>query len=66
MNLRKETEFLLEKYKLSNIEKEELLSIIAFIYNHDEFQRRLTKDFLHHDTITLGEHIIEVTIMDTF
>jgi len=54
---------LLDKYKLTMKEKEELLNIINYIYIHDEFQRRMTTEFLHHDTITLGQHIIEVTIM---
>lgn len=54
---------LLDKYKLSSNEKEYILTIIKDIYNHDEFQRRLTNEFPHHDTITLGEHILEVTIV---
>lgn len=53
---------LLNKYNLTGEEQEELLSIIEPIYIHKEFQRRLTNEFSHHDTITLGEHIIEVTI----
>ncbi len=54
---------LLDKYKLSSDEKEYLLNIIKNIYNHDEFQRRMTDEFLHHDKMTLGEHILEVTIV---
>lgn len=54
---------LLDKYDLTSNEKEELLSIIKPIFEHDEFQRRLTSEFYHHDQITLGQHILEVTIL---
>lgn len=54
---------LLDKYGLKQNEKEKLLSIIKPIFEHDEFQRRLTSEFYHHDQITLGEHILEVTIL---
>lgn len=33
------------------------------IFKHDEFQRRMTKEFLHHDEITTGEHILKDTIV---
>ena len=54
---------LLKKYELSNDEIEELVNVIESIYQHDEFQRRISKEFSHHDDITLGYHIIEVTIL---
>jgi len=54
---------LLKKYNLTSNEIDEILSIILSIYSHDEFQRRMTDEFCHHDTITLGYHIIEVTIV---
>ena len=54
---------LMKKYKLANKEIEEILKIINSIYLHEEFQRRMTSEFLHHDKITLGEHIIEDTIV---
>lgn len=54
---------LFTRYNLSDNEKEELLNIIKCIFIHDEFQRRCTQEFAHHDRITLGQHIIEVTIM---
>ena len=54
---------MLDKYKLTIDEKDELLNIINFIYMHDEFQRRMTSEFYHHDRITLGEHILEDTII---
>lgn len=54
---------LLEKYNLNNQEKEELLQTIKPIFLHDEFQRRMTDEYLHHDRITLGEHILEDTVV---
>lgn len=60
---RKTLMFLLDKYNLSISEKEELLHIIKDIFLHDEFQRRMTPTFYHHDKITLGEHILEDTIV---
>lgn len=54
---------LLDKYGLSIQEKEELLNLIKNIFLHDEFQRRMTSEFYHHDKITLGEHILEDTIV---
>lgn len=54
---------LLNKYNLTNDEKEEFLNIVTSIYSHDEFQRRMTNEFLHHDKITLGEHILEDAIV---
>lgn len=52
-----------DKYNLKDPEQKELLSIIKNIYSHKEFQRRLTKEFPHHDELTLGEHILKVTII---
>ncbi len=46
---------LLDKHELSSDEKEYLLNVIKNIYNHNEF--------LHYDKMTLGEHILEVTII---
>ena len=53
---------LLDKYNFSANEREEFLSLVESIFFHDEFQKRMTKEFMHHDEVTLGEHIIEVTI----
>lgn len=33
------------------------------IFIHDEFQRRMNPEFPHHNKITLGEHILENTIV---
>ena len=46
---------------LSDIKK--IDKIIKPIYKHKEFRRRLTKEFLHHSDITLGEHILADTIV---
>lgn len=56
-------ESLLNKYKLSLEEKNELINIIEIIYIHDEFQKRMTSEFKHHGEITLGTHILEDTII---
>lgn len=53
---------LLNRYPLSNHGKEELLNMIYPIYMHDEFQRRMTKEYLHHNEKVLGQHILEDTI----
>ncbi len=37
--------------------------MIHNIFIHDEFQRRISPEFLHHDKITLGEHILADTIV---
>ena len=54
---------LLDKYKLNEFEKDELLNIIYPIFRHYEFQKRMGNKFLHHGTITLGEHILCDTIV---
>lgn len=53
---------LLNKYSFSKDEKKEFLDIVKPIYLHDEFQRRMTSEFLHHSNITLSEHILEDTV----
>lgn len=60
---KKELEDLLNKYNLTLDEKEELLDVIYEIFLHDEFQRRMTSEFKHHDEITLGHHILQDTIV---
>ena len=54
---------MMNKYKLTNEEQEELWNYIKEIFNHKEFQRRMSPDFPHHDKINLGEHILEDTIV---
>ena len=62
MNYQKEIYKLMDTYKLNTVEKEKLFKIMYPILNHLEFKRRMTKEFMHHGTITLGEHIIKDTI----
>ena len=54
---------LFKKYDLSIEDIDIILSICETIYSHDEFQRRMTDEFLHHDKVTLGMHILEDTIV---
>lgn len=51
------------KYRLTKIEQKEIYDIIKDIFLHKEFQKRLTDDFPHHGSTTLGEHILEDTIV---
>ena len=63
MKNKKELLKIMDSYNLNDLEKEELLSVIYPIICHPEFQRRLTNEYMHHGTITLGEHIIKDTII---
>lgn len=54
---------IIDRYKLSNDEKKEFRNIINSIFEHNEFQRRMTNEFLHHSNITLGEHILEDAVL---
>lgn len=54
---------IIDKYKLSDDEKKEFRNIINSIFEHNEFQRRMTNEFLHHSNITLGEHILEDAVL---
>ena len=54
---------LFSKYNIINEEKDYLLKIIDPIFSHEEFQKRMSAPFFHHGEITLGEHILEVTIV---
>ncbi len=51
------------KYNLDNYDKIYLKNIVYPIINNDNFIKRCTNDFFHHDRVTLGEHIIEDTIV---
>ncbi|MDE6142285.1 MAG: hypothetical protein K2G03_06745 [Bacilli bacterium] len=62
-NNKKILEEMMKKYKLDESEKDELWNSIKDIFNHKEFQRRMSPDFPHHDKINLGEHILEDTIV---
>ena len=55
-----------KKYNLLLDEKDEIYSVIESIFLHDEFQKRTTSEFPHHGEITLGEHILEDTIVHIY
>ena len=59
----KKTNELLNYYGLSREQQREFWNIIRHIFNHEEFQRRMSKDFPHHGEITLGEHILSDAAM---
>ena len=50
---------ILDMYNFNDECREQFMEIINPIYVHKQFQRRFGKEFLHHDDVTLGEHIIE-------
>lgn len=52
-----------EKYKLTAEDGKVIWEIIAPIYIHVEFQKRLTAPYYHHNKITIGEHILGDTIL---
>lgn len=52
---------IMDSYKLSYEEKEEFLSLIIKVFKHEEFQKRMSEEFLHHSDITLGYHILQDT-----
>lgn len=52
-----------KKYNLNTSDINYLNSIILSVYKHPEFQRRMTNEFLHHSDITLGEHILEDSVL---
>ena len=59
----KKTNELLNYYGLSKEQQREFWNIIRHIFNHEEFQRRMSKEFPHHGEITLGEHILSIPII---
>ncbi len=54
---------LFKKYDIKKDEQIYILEIINPIMKHKEFKRRMTEEFFHHDKVTLGEHILEDTIL---
>ncbi len=54
---------IIDKYIKDENDKNDFYNIINPIVSHNEFQRRLTTEFLHHSDITLGEHIIEDAVL---
>lgn len=55
-------EVILDRYKIEENDREELLSIMKPILVHPEFQNRFRNDFPHHGTISVSEHMIEDAI----
>ncbi len=56
-------ENVLEKYQLNKEDKDKIKKIIIPIYEHEEFQKRMNKPFIHQGSITLGEHILEDAVV---
>lgn len=54
---------IMDKYNLTSYEKNEFFGIINKIFSHKEFQNRMTCKFMHHGKITLGYHILQVTVV---
>jgi len=54
---------IIDKYNLTEEERLSFLKIIEPIYEHEEFQRRMTDEFPHHGKFTLGEHILEDAVV---
>ena len=54
---------LCSKYKLIDDDKNYLKKIVFPIINNSNFEKRITSEFPHHGSITLGEHIIEDAIV---
>lgn len=50
---------IVESSGLSKKSQIEFLNIIMPIFNHDEFQKRMSKDFPHHGNTPLGIHILK-------
>ena len=51
------------KYNINSVDRDIIVEVIKPIVSHPEFKRRLTHEFLHHDKVTLGYHILEDTIV---
>ena len=54
---------LCHKYSLSDEDKRYLEKIVIPIINNPNFEKRITSEFPHHGSITLGEHIIEDAVL---
>ncbi len=50
-------------YKLSSYDTRKLWNIIKSICYHQEFIKRCYAPYFHHETITLGEHILRDTVV---
>ena len=47
-----------KQYKLSNYDTKKLWKIIGDIATHEEFAKRCSNPYFHHDIKTLGDHIL--------
>ena len=56
-------DYIFDIYKLSNYDRKKISDVILPIYSFSEFKKRMTDEFPHHGSITLGEHIIDDAIM---
>ena len=63
INNKNKVDKILDIYGLNNRDRMNFLEIITHIYNHKEFQKKMTQEFLHHGDVTLGEHIIEDAVV---
>lgn len=54
---------IMNNYKLTKDEQKEFLSFVINIFKHNEFQLRMSNEFLHHGNITLGYHILQDTVV---
>lgn len=56
-------DYLFKKHQINSSEQEFIISVVKPIYEHREFLKRSTSEFLHHDNLTLGYHILEDMIV---
>lgn len=55
---------LMEHYQLKTSDQKKVWNVIEPIWEHPEFQRRMNSEkFPHHETVSLGEHILSDTIV---
>ncbi len=55
---------IIDKYNVSNEERKAFWNIIRPIFEHKEFQKRMDASlYPHHDTVSLGDHIINDAIL---
>lgn len=54
---------ILKSYSLTEEEINEITNIIEYIFKHLEFQKRLTSDYPHHGDTSLGQHILDDTVL---
>ena len=52
-----------KKYNIKSKEQKDIIKIIKPIYEHKEFQKRMSDKYPHHGNFTLGFHILEDTIL---